>query len=80
MFIIQGTNDSRVPVTETTQIRYKLKANGNAVWYIDVKDEYYGLGKKANLDYQRLKVIRFMQHYLIKKKFPSSHLGIFQFQ
>ena len=66
MFIIQGTNDPRVPVTEATQMRDKLKANGNVVWYLEAKDEGHGFRKKANVDFQRLAVIRFMQEYLIK--------------
>lgn len=66
MFIIQGTNDPRVPVTEATQMRDKLKANGNTVWYLEAKDEGHGFRKKPNVDYQRLAVIKFMQEYLIK--------------
>ena len=66
MFIIQGTNDPRVPVTEAMQMRDKLKAQGNTVWYLEAKDEGHGFKKKANIDYQRLAVIRFMQEYLIK--------------
>lgn len=66
LFIIQGTNDPRVPVTEATQMRDKLKANGNVVWYLEAKDEGHGFRKKANVDFQRLAVIRFMQDYLIK--------------
>jgi dipeptidyl aminopeptidase/acylaminoacyl peptidase len=66
MFIIQGTNDPRVPVTEALQMRDKLKANGNVVWYLEAKDEGHGFRKKANVDFQRLAVIRFMQEYLLK--------------
>lgn len=66
MFIIQGKNDPRVPVTEATQMRDKLKAQGNMVWYLEAKDEGHGFRKKANVDYQRLAVIRFMQDYLLK--------------
>lgn len=66
MFIIQGTNDPRVPVTEAIQMRDKLKANGNVVWYLEAKDEGHGFRKKANVDFQRLAVIRYMQEYLIK--------------
>ncbi len=66
MFIIQGTNDPRVPVTEATQMRDKLKAQGNTVWYLEAKDEGHGFKKKANVDYQRLAVIRFMEEYLLK--------------
>ena len=66
MFIIQGTNDPRVPVTEATQMRDKLKNQGNIVWYLEAKDEGHGFRKKANVDYQRLAVIRFMEEYLLK--------------
>jgi dipeptidyl aminopeptidase/acylaminoacyl peptidase len=66
LFIIQGKNDPRVPVTEATQMRDKLKANGNIVWYLEAKDEGHGFRKKANVDFQRLAVIRFMEEYLIK--------------
>lgn len=66
MFIIQGTNDPRVPVTEATQMRDKLKTQGNMVWYLEAKDEGHGFRKKANVDFQRLAVIRYMEEYLLK--------------
>lgn len=65
MFIIQGTNDPRVPVTEATQMRDKLKAQGNVIWYLEAKDEGHGFKKKPNVDYQRLAVIKFMETYLL---------------
>lgn len=65
MFIIQGTNDPRVPVTEATQMRDKLKAKGNIVWYLEAKDEGHGFRKKANSDFQRLAMIMFMKEYLL---------------
>lgn len=66
LFIIQGTNDPRVPVTEARQMRDKLKTQGNTVWYLEAKDEGHGFRKKPNVDFQRLAVIRFMQDYLVK--------------
>lgn len=66
MFIIQGTNDPRVPVTEATQMRDKLKAQGNTVWYLEAKNEGHGFRKKENIDFQRLAVIQFMQGFLLK--------------
>lgn len=65
MFIIQGTNDPRVPVTEAMQMRDKLKAQGNTVWYLEAKNEGHGFRKKENVDYQRLAVIKFMQEFLL---------------
>ena len=65
MFIIQGKNDPRVPVTEAVQMRDKLKAQGNTVWYLEAIDEGHGFRKKANVDFQRLAVIQFMKDYLL---------------
>jgi dipeptidyl aminopeptidase/acylaminoacyl peptidase len=66
MLIIQGTNDPRVPVTEAMQMRDKLKAQGNTVWYLEAKDEGHGFRKKNNVDYQRLVIIQFIEAYLLK--------------
>lgn len=66
MFIIQGTNDPRVPVSEALQMRDKLKAQGKTVWYLEAKNEGHGFRKKENVDFQRLATIRFMQEYLLK--------------
>jgi len=66
MLIVQGTNDPRVPVTEAMQMRDKLKANGNIVWYLEAKDEGHGFRKKNNVDYQRLVTIQFIEAYLLK--------------
>lgn len=65
LFIIQGTNDPRVPVTEAVQMRDRLKAQGKTVWYLEAKDEGHGFRKKANSDYQRLTTIAFMEAYLL---------------
>lgn len=65
MFFIQGKNDPTVPVTEAIQMRDKLKAQGNTVWYLEAIDEGHGFRKKANVDYQRLATILFMEKYLL---------------
>lgn len=66
IFIIQGKNDPRVPLSEATQMRDKLKNKGNVVWYLEAIDEGHGFRKKPNIDFQRLAVIRFMEEYLLK--------------
>ena len=66
IFIIQGKNDPRVPLSEATQMRDKLKSNGNIVWYLEATDEGHGFKRKPNVDFQRLAVIRFMEEYLLK--------------
>jgi protease II len=66
IFIIQGKNDPRVPLSEATQMRDKLKSKGNIVWYLEAIDEGHGFKRKPNVDFQRLAVIRFMEEYLLK--------------
>jgi dipeptidyl aminopeptidase/acylaminoacyl peptidase len=65
LFIIQGTNDPRVPVTEATQMRDRLKEQGNIVWYLEAKNEGHGFRKKENVDFQRLAIIKFIQEFLL---------------
>jgi dipeptidyl aminopeptidase/acylaminoacyl peptidase len=65
MFIIQGTNDPRVPVSEATQMRDKLKKQGNVVWYLEAKNEGHGFKIKENVDYQLMSIILFAQKYLL---------------
>lgn len=66
MFIIQGKNDPRVPVTEAEQMVAALKKQGIPVWYLLGKDEGHGFAKKANADYQFFATVRFMEEYLLK--------------
>lgn len=53
LFIIQGLNDPRVPVSEAEQMLAKVRANGGPVWYLMAKDEGHGFAKKSNRDFQR---------------------------
>jgi dipeptidyl aminopeptidase/acylaminoacyl peptidase len=39
LFIVQGQNDPRVPVTEAEQMVATVKKNGGPVWYLLAKDE-----------------------------------------
>ena len=66
MFIIQGKNDPRVPVTEAEQMVAALKKQGTPVWYLLAKDEGHGFAKKQNADYQFYATVRFMEEYLLK--------------
>ena len=66
MFIIQGKNDPRVPVSEAEQMVAALKKQGTPVWYLMAKDEGHGFAKKANADYQFYATVRFMEEYLLK--------------
>jgi dipeptidyl aminopeptidase/acylaminoacyl peptidase len=66
MFIIQGKNDPRVPLSEAEQMVATLKKQGTPVWYLLAKDEGHGFAKKKNADYQFYATALFMQEYLLK--------------
>jgi dipeptidyl aminopeptidase/acylaminoacyl peptidase len=63
MFVVQGQNDPRVPVTEAEQIVAALRAAGQPVWYMNAMNEGHGYAKKENRDvYQQATVLFFMEH------------------
>lgn len=63
MFIVQGENDPRVPVTEAVQMVEALRADGHAVWYMNAMNEGHGYRKRENIDvYQQATVLFFQQH------------------
>jgi dipeptidyl aminopeptidase/acylaminoacyl peptidase len=68
MFIFQGVNDPRVPVTESEQMLAALKKNGTPTWYVQAKDEGHGIAKKANRDYTYAAIMLFLENYLLKEK------------
>ncbi|RUO61828.1 alpha/beta hydrolase family protein [Pseudidiomarina insulisalsae] len=65
MFVVQGENDPRVPVTEAEQIVAALKAKNKPVWYMNALNEGHGYRKKENRDiYEQATVLFFEQHLL----------------
>lgn len=66
IFIIQGYNDPRVPVTEAEQMRDEIRKNGGDVWYMVAMDEGHGFQKKVNRTYYQNAVSLFWETYLIK--------------
>jgi dipeptidyl aminopeptidase/acylaminoacyl peptidase len=63
MFIVQGENDPRVPVTESAQIVEALRKEGHTVWYMNALNEGHGYRKRENRDiYQQATVLFFEQH------------------
>jgi dipeptidyl aminopeptidase/acylaminoacyl peptidase len=65
MFVVQGQNDPRVPVTEAEQIVAALRSRDQAVWYMNALNEGHGYRKKENQDlYQQAVVLFFRQHLL----------------
>jgi dipeptidyl aminopeptidase/acylaminoacyl peptidase len=66
MFIYQGENDPRVPLSESEQMLASLKENGVSTWYVRAKDEGHGMAKKANSDYTYAAIALFFQAFLMK--------------
>lgn len=67
LFIVQGGNDPRVPLSEAEQMRDKVKENKGTVWYLMAKDEGHGFRKKNNADFQFYATILFVRENLIGK-------------
>ncbi len=67
LFVVQGKNDPRVPVTEAEQIINAVRKNKAEVWYLLAEDEGHGFGKKPNRDYYNQAKILFLQKFLLKK-------------
>jgi dipeptidyl aminopeptidase/acylaminoacyl peptidase len=65
LFIVQGGNDPRVPLSESEQMKDKIKQQGGTVWYLMAKDEGHGFRKKNNSDFQFYSTIEFVKRYLL---------------
>jgi dipeptidyl aminopeptidase/acylaminoacyl peptidase len=66
LFVVQGKNDPRVPVTESEQMVKAIRDHGQTVWYLMAKDEGHGFAKKKNNDFQFLATILFYKEHLMK--------------
>jgi dipeptidyl aminopeptidase/acylaminoacyl peptidase len=65
LFVVQGGNDPRVPLSEADQMVERVKQNGKPVWYLMAKDEGHGFAKKANADFQFYATVMFVRRYLL---------------
>jgi dipeptidyl aminopeptidase/acylaminoacyl peptidase len=68
LFVVQGRNDPRVPVTEAEQMVKAIRGNPSSeaqVWYLMAKDEGHGFAKKKNADFQFLSTILFFRKHLL---------------
>jgi dipeptidyl aminopeptidase/acylaminoacyl peptidase len=68
MFVAQGYNDPRVPVTESDQMVEVIRKNGGDVWYMVAMDEGHGFRKKSNRDTYYNVVSLFWEKYLLQSK------------
>ena len=63
LFVVQGQNDPRVPVTEAEQMVGALRGQGRTVWYMNALNEGHGYRKKDNRDtYQQAMILFFQEH------------------
>ena len=65
LFVVQGKNDPRVPLTEAEQMVKAIRDAGGKVWYLMAKDEGHGFAKKRNADFQFLSTILFYKEHLL---------------
>ena len=65
MFIIQGENDPRVPVTEAIQMVKALREQGSDVWYMNALNEGHGYRKRENRDVMSQAIVMFMREHLL---------------
>lgn len=65
LFVVQGKNDPRVPVTESEQMVKAVRSKEREVWYLMATDEGHGFAKKGNQDIQFLCTIMFLQKFAL---------------
>jgi dipeptidyl aminopeptidase/acylaminoacyl peptidase len=66
LFVIQGKNDPRVPVSEAEQIVATLEKSRTPVWYLLAANEGHGFSRKENQDFQFYATILFVREHLLK--------------
>ncbi len=65
MFVVQGQNDPRVPVTEAEQIVSALREQGQTVWYMNALNEGHGYRRKENRDIYQQATVMFLREHLL---------------
>jgi dipeptidyl aminopeptidase/acylaminoacyl peptidase len=65
LFVVQGENDPRVPVTESTQMVAALRDRGETVWYMNALNEGHGYRKKENRDIYQQATALFLKTHLL---------------
>lgn len=65
LFLVQGANDPRVPVSEAQQIFDALTERGVPAWMLIANDEGHGFAKKENIDIQFAYTIAFIKQFLL---------------
>lgn len=64
LFVIQGANDPRVPITEAAQIVSAVRAGGADVWYLVADNEGHGFTRQANKEAYQAAAAQFLATFL----------------
>lgn len=67
LFVVQGENDPRVPVTESIQMVDALRQQGEIVWYMNALNEGHGYRKKENRDIYQQATVMFLKTHLLNE-------------
>lgn len=67
LFVVQGQNDPRVPVSESIQMVGALRDRGEEVWFMNALNEGHGYRKKENRDVYQQATVLFLRKYLLGK-------------
>jgi len=65
IFVIQGENDPRVPVTEAEQMVSALREQGHTVWFMNALNEGHGYRKRENRDAMGQAMVMFFEEHLL---------------
>lgn len=65
LFVVQGQNDPRVPVSEARQMVQAVRTHGGKVWYMNALNEGHGYSKKENRDIFGQATVLFLKEHLI---------------
>lgn len=65
MFVVQGENDPRVPVSEAVQMVAALREQGSPVWYMNALNEGHGYRRKENRDLFSEATVLFLETWLL---------------
>jgi dipeptidyl aminopeptidase/acylaminoacyl peptidase len=68
LFIVQGSNDPRVPLSEAQQMVQTVRQNGTPVWFLTAKDEGHAFMKRPNEDQLLYATVMFIKQYLLSEK------------
>jgi dipeptidyl aminopeptidase/acylaminoacyl peptidase len=76
LFVVQGKNDPRVPLSESEQIIATVRKGNTPVWYLMAEDEGHGFAKKKNADFQFYATIAFVERFLLGEAAPAQSAKI----